>query len=84
MMSVCCLVACRFRSNCKKLLVKIIFIIEEKNMKAIFKSKKLLVGLVSSVLSAGALAKDITLLNVSYDPTRELYAEYNAAFSKYW
>jgi sulfate/thiosulfate-binding protein len=53
-------------------------------MKAIFKSKKLLVGLVSSVLSAGALAKDITLLNVSYDPTRELYAEYNAAFSKYW
>mgnify|MGYP001416586180 FL=1 len=53
-------------------------------MKAIFKSKKLLVGLVSSVLSAGALAKDITLLNVSYDPTRELYTEYNAAFSKYW
>src|SRR5690349_23461779 len=25
-----------------------------------------------------------TLLNVSYDPTRELYQEYNAAFSKYW
>ena len=24
------------------------------------------------------------LLNVSYDPTRELYAEYNAAFAKYW
>jgi sulfate/thiosulfate transport system substrate-binding protein len=30
------------------------------------------------------LAKDITLLNVSYDPTRELYQDYNAAFSKYW
>jgi len=30
------------------------------------------------------LAKDITLLNASYDPTRELYVEYNAAFSKYW
>ena len=29
-------------------------------------------------------AKDITLLNVSYDPTRELYADYNAAFAKYW
>ncbi|HEX7863242.1 MAG TPA: sulfate ABC transporter substrate-binding protein [Verrucomicrobiae bacterium] len=29
-------------------------------------------------------AKDITLLNVSYDPTRELYAEINPAFSKYW
>ena len=26
----------------------------------------------------------VTLLNVSYDPTRELYVEYNAAFSKYW
>jgi sulfate transport system substrate-binding protein len=26
----------------------------------------------------------ITLLNVSYDPTRELYVEYNAAFAKYW
>lgn len=31
-----------------------------------------------------ASAKDITLLNVSYDPTRELYQEFNAAFSKYW
>jgi sulfate/thiosulfate-binding protein len=29
-------------------------------------------------------AKDITLLNVSYDPTRELYQDYNAAFAKYW
>jgi sulfate transport system substrate-binding protein len=26
----------------------------------------------------------ITLLNVSYDPTRELYVEYNAAFAKHW
>jgi sulfate transport system substrate-binding protein len=26
----------------------------------------------------------VTLLNVSYDPTRELYAEYNAAFARYW
>jgi len=30
-----------------------------------------------------AAAKDITLLNVSYDPTRELYQDYNAAFAKY-
>ena len=29
-------------------------------------------------------AKDINLLNVSYDPTRELYQEFNTAFSKYW
>ena len=31
-----------------------------------------------------AHAKEVTLLNVSYDPTRELYEEYNAAFAKYW
>jgi sulfate/thiosulfate-binding protein len=30
------------------------------------------------------LAKDISILNVSYDPTRELYAEFNDAFAKYW
>src|SRR6266536_1479736 len=29
-------------------------------------------------------AKEITLLNVSYDPTRELYQEVNTAFAKYW
>ena len=28
--------------------------------------------------------QQITLLNVSYDPTRELYGEFNAAFTKYW
>ena len=31
-----------------------------------------------------AAATDITLLNVSYDPTRELYQEYNAAFASHW
>ena len=29
-------------------------------------------------------AADVNLLNVSYDPTRELYKEYNDAFAKYW
>lgn len=29
-------------------------------------------------------AAEVTLLNVSYDPTRELYQDYNAAFAKYW
>jgi sulfate transport system substrate-binding protein len=29
-------------------------------------------------------AADISLLNVSYDPTRELYVDYNAAFAKHW
>ncbi|MES2822694.1 MAG: sulfate ABC transporter substrate-binding protein [Pseudomonadota bacterium] len=36
------------------------------------------------LLSTAALAKDVKLLNVSYDPTRELYREYNTAFAKYW
>jgi sulfate transport system substrate-binding protein len=31
-----------------------------------------------------AAARDLTLLNASYDPTRELYQEFNAAFGKYW
>ena len=29
-------------------------------------------------------ATRVTLLNVSYDPTRELYADFNAAFARYW
>jgi len=38
-----------------------------------------------AVLAAGEVrAADINLLNVSYDPTRELYKQYNAAFAKYW
>lgn len=40
---------------------------------------------VLAVLEAGnAHAKDINLLNVSYDPTRELYKEYNPVFAKLW
>jgi sulfate transport system substrate-binding protein len=31
-----------------------------------------------------AASADVSLLNVSYDPTRELYQKYNAAFAKYW
>lgn len=40
--------------------------------------------LAALVLAPIAQAADITLLNVSYDPTRELYQDYNVAFSKYW
>ena len=36
-----------------------------------------------TVLSVTAFA-DTTILNVSYDPTRELYVAYNAAFAKHW
>ena len=39
-----------------------------------------LTGLASSVFAQQA----VSLLNVSYDPTRELYVEYNAAFAKHW
>jgi sulfate transport system substrate-binding protein len=35
-------------------------------------------------LAAPAQAAGVTLLNVSYDPTRELYVDYNKAFAKYW
>ena len=34
--------------------------------------------------SPAVRAANITLLNVSYDPTRELYEDYNQAFAKYW
>ncbi|GAB7563606.1 sulfate ABC transporter substrate-binding protein [Methylobacillus methanolivorans] len=43
-----------------------------------------LITLTALSSSLTALAADITLLNVSYDPTRELYQEYNSAFAKYW
>ncbi|HEN3617660.1 TPA: sulfate ABC transporter substrate-binding protein [Yersinia enterocolitica] len=42
------------------------------------------VGLSLLLLASGAMAKDIQLLNVSYDPTREFYQEYNQAFSQHW
>ena len=50
---------------------------------------QLLPGLVfSAVLIAASLTAQaqtaLSLLNVSYDPTRELYVEYNAAFAKHW
>ena len=32
----------------------------------------------------GAQGGEVTLLNVSYDPTRELYQDFNQAFAKYW
>lgn len=40
--------------------------------------------LLAALLALSAGAKEIKLLNVSYDPTREFYQEFNAAFAKYW
>ena len=47
--------------------------------------KKLILSLGTAAFAVGSLlAKDVSILNVSYDPTRELYVEYNQAFAKYW
>jgi sulfate/thiosulfate transport system substrate-binding protein len=45
-----------------------------------------LAGAISSCGGPGehAHGKQVTLLNVSYDPTRELYEDYDAAFARYW
>jgi sulfate transport system substrate-binding protein len=45
-----------------------------------------LVGIAFGCLGLGGLAsaKNIELLNVSHDPTRELYQDYNTAFAKHW
>ena len=41
-------------------------------------------ALVGAISLGPAGAADVTLLNVSYDPTRELYQEFNKAFSAHW
>jgi len=50
--------------------------------------KKLFCILMTALMALGsahsAYGKEVSLLNVSYDPTRELYKDFNAAFTKYW
>ncbi len=43
-----------------------------------------LAATLSTVIAPPALAQGTQFLNVSYDPTRELYAEYNQAFARHW
>ena len=50
--------------------------------RATFLAFVLLAG--SSAFSPATPAKDVQLLNVSYDPTRELYKDINAAFARQW
>lgn len=45
---------------------------------------KVFIATVMSLVAAPALAATINLLNVSYDPTREFYREYNKSFAKHW
>ena len=40
--------------------------------------------LLALALAAASARADVELLNVSYDPTRELYEEYNALFAAHW
>jgi sulfate transport system substrate-binding protein len=68
---------------------------ERLKKRTIFKSSLvaiLVFALVASLAGCGKTeqnatsqnTKPVSLLNVSYDPTRELYQEYNTAFAKYW
>jgi sulfate/thiosulfate-binding protein len=46
--------------------------------------KIILSALVTALIAPSSFAAEISLLNVSYDPTRELYQDFNAAFAKQW
>ena len=48
------------------------------------KSLAVSLGALLLATALGVGAAGVSLLNVSYDPTRELYEEYNAAFAKHW
>ncbi len=57
------------------------------NTKRTLRAALLLVALSAAVSGASLAAQPpppATILNVSYDPTRELYDDYNAVFAKYW
>jgi sulfate/thiosulfate-binding protein len=46
-----------------------------------------IIGMLASLAllaQSAAFAADVTLLNVSYDPTRELYRDFDAAFARQW
>jgi sulfate transport system substrate-binding protein len=47
-------------------------------------TKFLAAALIAAGLATPAIAAEVTLLNVSYDPTRELYVEFNKAFAAKW
>jgi sulfate/thiosulfate-binding protein len=53
-------------------------------MKNLYLGLSALIAALALANPLAASAAEVTLLNVSYDPTRELYQDYNAAFAKYW
>jgi sulfate transport system substrate-binding protein len=48
------------------------------------KLKTFSLALIALLTAGFASAKSVELLNVSYDPTRELYVEFNKAFAVHW
>jgi len=46
--------------------------------------KPVLISALTLLVGLGSAVAQTTLLNVSYDPTRELYKDFNAAFNKHW
>jgi sulfate/thiosulfate transport system substrate-binding protein len=46
--------------------------------------RSLLLACLAGALAITGARAETTLLNVSYDPTRELYQDFNAAFAKHW
>ncbi len=48
------------------------------------KKRTVLLAIVGTLMAASVMAKDVTLLNASYDPTRELYKDVNQAFAAQW
>ena len=53
-------------------------------MKTFYPGIFTLIGALALANPLVASAADVSLLNVSYDPTRELYQEFNASFAKHW
>jgi len=41
-------------------------------------------AVAAALVASAAVASKVSILNVSYDPTRELYQDFNAAFAKVW
>jgi sulfate transport system substrate-binding protein len=46
--------------------------------------RRIALALTLALLAGAASAANVKLLNVSYDPTREFYEDYNKAFAAYW
>jgi len=55
-----------------------------RRMKHLLVKHLLAVALLATSATAAFAQKDVTLLNVSYDPTRELYVDFNKAFASHW